>query len=58
MTLSQRRLAEEGRSYWLQYVNLNGYSFEPTETGLQKLSRNLDINVTHLRRCIHLYLSA
>ncbi len=49
---------QEGRDYWYQYVRLNGYAFEPTAKGLQILSRNLDIKISHLRKCIHLYLSA
>lgn len=42
----------------MQYVRLNGYAFRPHRNGLQKLSRNLDINVQHLARCITAYLEA
>ena len=58
MTLQQRQIANEGSSYWMQYVRLNGYAFRPNKTGLQKLSRNIDINVMHLARCITAYLEA
>lgn len=58
MTQGQRNLAKEGREYWFQYVRLNGYAFEPTTDGLQKLSRNLDLNVPYLRKCINAYLEA
>jgi len=57
MTLEETKLACEGRDYWQQYVFLNGYAFSPSVTGLQALSRNLDITVKHLRKCINLYLS-
>ncbi len=49
---------EEGRSYWIQYVILNGYAFEPTESGLKRLSHDLDVSIPHLRHMIHMFLSA
>lgn len=58
MTTEQMKLAKEGRDYWQQYVNLTGYAFRPSEEGLKKLSRNLDLNVSHLRKCISAYLNA
>jgi rRNA-processing protein FCF1 len=58
MTLEQHARASEGRDYWHQYVRLNGYAFATNDKGLKVLSRNLDISVPHLRRCIHAYLSA
>lgn len=58
MTTDQMKYAKEGRDYWQQYVTVNGYAFSPTEDGLKKLSRNLDLNVPHLRKCINAYLSA
>jgi hypothetical protein len=58
MTLEQRNHANMGRDYWFQYVRLNGYAFKPSEEGLKKLSRNLDLNVPHLRKCINAYLEA
>ena len=48
----------EGRDLWIQYVNINGYSFEPTIEGLKKLSRNLDLNIPYLRKMINLFLEA
>lgn len=48
----------QGRDYWQQYVNVNGYAFRPTEDGLKKLSRNLDLNVPHLRKNINAFLTA
>lgn len=58
MSIEQRKIATEGSDYWLHYVRLNGYAFRPTRDGLAKLSRNLDVNVKHLARCITAYLEA
>jgi hypothetical protein len=58
MTTEQMKYAKEGRDYWQQYVAVNGYAFRPTEDGLKKLSRNLDLNVPYLRKCINAYLEA
>lgn len=58
MTLEQSKLAKLGRDYWLQYVRLNGYAFEPNTEGLKALARNLDLNIPHLRKCINIYLEA
>ena len=62
MTINERkefsRIFELGRSYWLQYQKLNGYSFRPNEKGLNSLSRNLDLNIPHLRKCINTFLEA
>lgn len=56
MTVQNMKYAHEGRDYWLEYVRVNGYSFEPTETGLQRLSRLLDLEIGYLRKCINKYL--
>lgn len=58
MTISQRKIAEEGRYYWMMYVQINGYAFRPNAKGLNKLSRNLDLTQAHLARCITAYLEA
>lgn len=57
MTLEDMKLAKKGREYWLKYVQLNGYSFEPTESGLRVLSKNLNLNISYLRKCIYAYLA-
>jgi len=56
MTLQELDLARQGRDYWAQYVRLNGYAFKPNRDGLAKLSRNLDLNIPHLQKCITKYL--
>jgi hypothetical protein len=48
----------EGRDYWYQYIKINGYSLYPNEEGLKKLSKNIDINIPHLRKCINTFLEA
>jgi len=58
MTTTETKESGLGQSYWMQYVKINGYAFEPTERGLKALSRNLDVNVPHLRKCINAYLEA
>jgi hypothetical protein len=58
MTIEERRKALEGRDYWQYYVKINGYAFEPTEKGLSKISKLLDLNLPYLRKCINLYLEA
>lgn len=54
----RRKQFVEGRDYWYQYQSINGYAFRPTEEGLRKLSRNLDLNIPHLRKCINIFLEA
>jgi hypothetical protein len=56
MTIEQSKKWGLGQSYWLGYVRLNGYAFEANKDGLLKLSKNLDLNIRHLRECINLYL--
>jgi hypothetical protein len=58
MTIEQTKLAGLGSGYWLEYVRVNGYSWRPTEKGLAKLSRLLDLNKAHIRKAIYLYLEA
>ena len=58
MTIQKRKEFTEGRDYWYEYVRINGYAFEPTDIGLKKLSRELDISVSHLRRRINTFLEA
>jgi len=56
MTIEQGKKWGLGQSYWLQYVRLNGYAVEADKDGLLKLSKNLDLNIRHIRECINLYL--
>jgi hypothetical protein len=58
MTISETKKYLEGSDYWQYYVKINGYAFNPTESGLKKISRLLDINLKHLRKCINLYLES
>jgi len=56
--MTKQERFSEGRDLWLQYVNLNGYAFEPTNDGLKKLSRNLDLNIPYLRKMINFFLES
>ena len=58
MTTAEMADAQRGQDYWYQYIRLNGYAFAPTTAGLNALSRNLDLNIPHLQRCINRYLEA
>jgi hypothetical protein len=55
---ARRRRFEDGRNYWLEYVQLNGYAFEPNRAGLRKLSGRHGVAVSHLARCIAAFLEA
>jgi hypothetical protein len=56
--MEKRRMFTEGQKLWGEYVNVNGYSFEPTNKGLKELSRMLDLNVKYLRERINIFLQA
>ncbi|MEI6067916.1 MAG: hypothetical protein WCP96_11275 [Methylococcaceae bacterium] len=43
MTIEQSKKWGLGRSYWLEYVRLNGYAVEAQKEGLRKLSKNLNL---------------
>jgi len=57
-TITKNRLFAQGRDFWYQYQKLNGYAFRPNDNGLQVLSRNLDVNIAWLRKCINIFLEA
>jgi hypothetical protein len=48
----------QGRYYWYQYQKINGYAFRANESGLKKLSKNIDIEVSTLREYINIFLEA
>ena len=52
------RRFEEGRGYWLEYVRINGYAFEPNRAGLRKLSQTNGVALSHLARSITAFLEA
>jgi hypothetical protein len=49
---------ESGRDLWHEYLNLNGYSFCPTEKGLSNLSKTKNIKKSVIRKLINDFLSA
>ena len=56
MTTTQLLLWAKGRTYWEQYVQLNGYAFSPTKAGLGRLACQIGIRAKELRQAITLYL--
>ena len=58
MTTNEAKYFYLGKSYWNQYTLLNGYAFKPAIHGLKKLSKNLDLNIPHLKKCINAFLEA
>ncbi|WP_154520425.1 hypothetical protein [Clostridium sp. WB02_MRS01] len=56
MTVEDRKIWNDGKALWHEYVNINGYSFKPTLDGVKKLSRLLDLNVSYLMNRISFYL--
>lgn len=56
MTQKQRELWFEGRKLWQEYININDYSFSPTNEGIKKLSKHLDLNQKYIRERINAYL--
>ena len=55
---TKNRLFIQGRDFWYQYQYLNGYAFRPNDNGLKILSRNLDVNIAWLRKCINIFLES
>ncbi len=58
MTQQDQQLFYQGKDFWYEYVNLNGYAFRPNKEGLNRLSKNLDVNVPYLKKCINIFLDA
>ena len=56
MTEDQAHMAHLGHGYWQIYIKFNGYASIPREEGLDKLSKNLDLEKKYLLECIMLYL--
>ena len=58
MTMAETRKAYVGKSYWYEYVRVNGFSVTTTRSGILKLARSLDLEPRHVAECIQLYLEA
>jgi len=58
MTTEDMKKARLGKSYWYEYVRINGYAFSPSREGIRNLARMLDLEQKHISECIHSYLSA
>ena len=57
-TQTEREKLLEGRALWYEYVNLNGYSWEPNRNGISKLAKRLDLRGSYIQERINLYLEA
>jgi hypothetical protein len=57
MTTNERKLWNEGKDLWFEYVNVNGYSSTFTQQGLKKLSKQLDLAVSFIRERLNIYLN-
>ena len=53
-----RTLFHEGKTLWQEYININGYSFQPTAKGITKLSKLLDLNKKYLLLRITTFLDS
>jgi hypothetical protein len=58
MTVSMMKDFEEGRGLWIEYERVNGYAFRPNDTGLNKLSRLLDLKKHYIAKKIYLFLES
>ena len=56
--MSNRDLFYEGKDLWQQYVNLNGYAFEPNAKGISALAKATGLKPKYLRERIDAFLQA
>ena len=55
---NKTKMFVEGRAYWQEYVNVNGYAFRPTPEGIKKLARILDLESKYFLPQILAFLEA
>ena len=53
-TIEERRLWEEGKELWFEYVMVNGYSAAYNNHGILKLSKLLDLNKPYILKRLKL----
>lgn len=56
MLIEEMKDFTEGRSLWYEYIRVNGYARNPTDAGLCKLSRLLDLKKTYISKLIWFFL--
>lgn len=54
--LDSAGLYNEGRYLWREYIRVNGSAFNPTQEGISKLARLLDLSPDWIRVRIKAYL--
>ena len=57
MTIDERKLWYEGRDLHFEYARVNGYSWTTNQSGLEKLSRMLDLNIPYISKRIDFYIN-
>ena len=45
-----------GRDYFFEYIRLTGKAKRPDKEGWEKLSRDLDLSIPHLKEHVDFYL--
>jgi hypothetical protein len=58
MTIKSNQLFFEGRGLWNEYINLNGYAFEPSTQGISKLSKHKNLTKKYIKERINAFLAA
>jgi len=58
MMISKKALFAEGRTIWQEYVNLNGYAFEPSTKGIAALAKASNQKPQFIRERITAFLEA
>ena len=56
--MNNRELFYEGKKLWQQYVNLNGYAFEPNSKGISALAKETALKPKYIRERINAFLEA
>lgn len=56
MTVIERKLWNEGKELWYEYISVNGYSFTFNDVGIKKLSRLLDLKPYYIKKRLTIYL--
>lgn len=58
MTTEEMKLTKEGKEYWQEYLNVNGWAMYPNTKGLKSLNEKIGVKVSHLKKCINMWLEA
>ncbi|GEM_PF-4091148 len=56
--MCNRELFYEGRKLWHQYVDINGYAFEPNAEGIAAVAKATGYKPKYIRERINAFLEA